>query len=231
MTMASNQRTLVSREELSSDYYARLCRLLIDCGLQALKIVFDKIHPPNRLDMILAGSQVHEKLKILYEREILDFEQWDKLYPAIPSVVSSENFDLLLLFLLLRYICDLNPPVTGWDSFPKKEDISTQADIARVKYFLHHLVDSSQTSLDYATFSKYWQEIYDILMRLGLQSYETVIGNLKNSSVDPDMEEYYQELMEQLASNEENINGKLIQLEIERGNLIKDIQFEGKCLN
>ena len=104
MTMASNQLTLVSHEGWSNDYYARLCRLLIDCGLQALKTVFDKIHPPDRLHMILASPQVHEKLKILYEREILDFEQWDKLYPAIPSVVSSESFDLVLLLLLLRSI-------------------------------------------------------------------------------------------------------------------------------
>ena len=221
--MASKQLTLVLNVEWSTDYYARLCRLLVDCGLQALKTVFDKIHPPDRLHTILASSQVREKLEILYEREILDFGQWDKLYPAIPSMVSSENFDLVLLLLLLRYICDLNPPVTGWDGFPKKEDISTQADIARVKYFLHHLVDSSQTSLDYAAFSKYWQDIYDILMRLGLGSYGTVIEDLKNSSVDPDEEECYQELMEQLASNDESIKGKLVQLEMER-----DFQSKGK---
>ena len=68
-------------------------------------------------------------------------------------------------------------------------------------------------------------------MRLGLQSYGTVIKDLKNSSLDHDMEEYYQELMEQLASNEENIKGKLMQLEIERGNLTKDIQSEGESLD
>ena len=213
MTMASTNSTLVPHGGLSVNYYARLCHLLMDFGLQALKVVFDKIHPPDRLHTILATPQVRERLKILYERDILDYEQWDKLYPVIPSMVSSANFDLMLLLLLLRYICDLNPPVTGWDTFPATEDISTAADIVRVKYFLHHLAHCSQASFDYTSFNNNWQDICGILMRLGLASHGTVIKDLGNRSMDLDMEEYYQEQVKQWGIDEEDIKGKLEQIE------------------
>ena len=93
--------------------YARLCRVLVDVGTCALRDCFDAICAPPTLHTILAAS--HPTLKSLRSRRIINATQWGKLFPAIPASVSSRDFDITLLMTLLRNICGLTPPVTGWD--------------------------------------------------------------------------------------------------------------------
>ena len=116
--------------------YARLCRLLVDVGSHALRDTFDRIHPPAGLHSVLAPvTSAHGTLQLLRKKRILDPTQWGKLYPTIPSSVSSASFDITLLMVLLRNICHLTPPVSGWDNLPSAADTSTEANIARVKYY------------------------------------------------------------------------------------------------
>ena len=93
--------------------YARLCRVLVDVGTCALRDCFDAICTPPTLHTVLAANQA--TLHNLRTRRIINATQWGKLFPAIPSSVSSKNFDITLLTTLLRNICGLVPPVTGWD--------------------------------------------------------------------------------------------------------------------
>jgi len=120
--------------------YARLCRLLVDVGSQALRDKFNSILAPGSLHTVLANPPAQTILQSLYKpkkckEKILNPIQWGKLYPAIPTSVSSANFDITLLMILLRNICGLSPPATGWDVLPPPADTSAEADIARVKYF------------------------------------------------------------------------------------------------
>ena len=126
--MASAAPTFPSTRETTN--YARLCRLLVDFGSQALRERFDIIHPPGGLETVLATPPAVPKLQSLQKKKILNPSQWDILYPAIESSVSSKNFDITLLMVLLRNICGLNPPATGWDAFPSPTDLSCEADIA-----------------------------------------------------------------------------------------------------
>ena len=96
--------------------YARLCRLLVDVSAHILRETFDKRRPTGDLHTVLSSPPVHAVLQSLRKKRIISPLQWGKLYPAIKSAVSSKNFDITLLMVLLRNICGLVRPATGWDT-------------------------------------------------------------------------------------------------------------------
>ena len=119
-------------------------------------------------------------------KKILNPTLWGKLYPAIHTSVSSKNFDIILLTVLLRNICSLSPPAAGWDALPPATDMSTEADIAWVKYFRNAVYGHAEkASVDDATFHVYWQDIKDALVRLGWPACGVATDDLKNECMDP----------------------------------------------
>ena len=188
--------------------YARLCRLLVDVGSCVLRETFDKIHPPGNLHKDL--MTYHARLQLLQKKRVLNPTQWGNLYPAIRTSVSSKHFDITLLVVLLRNICGLSPPATGWDALPPATDISVEANIARVKYFRNTVYGhAEQASVDDATFNVYWQDIQDTFVRLGGATYGTAIDDLKNECMDPDIENHYKELLRQWKKDDDNTKDKL----------------------
>ena len=204
--MATAYSTFVSTKETTN--YARLCRLLVDVGSQVFRSIFDKIHPPATLHTVLGSTSVHyATLQSLYKgrKKVLNPTQWGKLYPAL-SPVSSATFDITLLTVLLRNICGLSPPANGWDRLPPMTDRSIADDIARVKYY-RNIVHGhpSQASVDDTSFSAYWQEIREALVRLGGAHFRSKIDNLEHDCMDPVIEEHYRELMKQWRKDVDSI--------------------------
>ena len=211
-------------------HYARLCRLLVDVGNQALRDRFDQIHTPLHLYKVLSSPTVQTILQDLYmpptgRRKILNSLQWSKLYPAIPSTVCSAHFDITLLMILFRNICGLSPPATGWDALPPSGDTSIEGDIARVKHFRNNVYGhAEEASVDEASFNNYWQDIKEPLVRLGGPSYEAAIDQLKNAGMDPEVEEHYKELLKQWKKDEDSIKDRLEHIE-------SDIKYVRKKLD
>ena len=207
--MATAFSSFVSTKETTN--YARLCRLLVDVGSQVLRSTFDKIHPPATLHTVLGSTSVHyATLQSLFRgrKKVLNPTQWGRLYPA-NYPVSSAAFDITLLTVLLRNICGLSPPATGWDHLPPASNISIADDIARVKYYRNIVYgQASQASVDDISFSAYWQEIREALVRLGGTHFRSEIDNLKHECMDPDIEEHYRELMKQWKKDDNSIKDK-----------------------
>ena len=87
--------------------------------------------------------------------------------------------------VLLRNLCGLLSPATGWDTLPAVTDVSREADIARVKYFRNTVyAHAEHASVDDATFNTYWQDIRDTLVRLGGVQYRAAIDNLETECMD-----------------------------------------------
>ena len=190
--------------------YARLCRLLVGVSAHILRETFDKRRPPGNLDTVLSRPSIHRLLKSLRIKKVLNPSQWDKLYPAIKSSVSSRNFDITLLMVLLRNICGLAPPVTGWDTLPLATDTTLEADFARIKCYRNTVYGhASEASVDDVTFNQYWQDIQDALVRLGGAGYQSAIDDLKNESMDPEIEEHYKELLKRWVVDEVSIKERL----------------------
>lgn len=195
--------------------YARLCRLLVDVGSQVLREKFDKIHSPSRLHRVLADPSVHKILQSLSKKRIINPTQWSTLYPADKTSVTSKHFDITLLIVLLRNICNLSTPAFGWDDPPSEKDMSLEADIARIKCYRNTVyAHPNKASVDDATFSRYWQDIRDILVRLGgADVYEEAIDSLANDSMDPEIEQHYQELLRDWKKDEDSLKDRLDEID------------------
>ena len=203
--MASAQTLFTSTKETNN--YARLRRLLVDVGSQVLRSTFDQIHPPVTLHKVMGSTSVHyATLKSLRKKKVLNPTQWGKLYPS-RSTVSSATFDITLLLVLLRNICGLNPPSTGWDCLPPATNISIADDIARVKYYRNSLIGyASQASMDDSSFSAYWQEVREALVRLGGAHFRSEIDNLEQDCMNP-------KLKKQLKKDDDSIKDKVEEIE------------------
>ena len=209
--MASAPTFAPSNKETTN--YARLCRLLVDGGTKALKYTFDKFHSPaNLFNVLKAGSAEHSTLQSIRKRKIINATQWGKLYPSPPSSVTSEHFDITLLMVLLRNICGLAAPTTGWDGLPPASDTSVEANIARVKHYRNSVYGhASQASVDDPTFNSLWQDISGALVALGVDA--AAITKLKTEATDPDTDTHYRELLKEWKKDEYSIKDQLDRME------------------
>ncbi|XP_015779695.1 PREDICTED: E3 ubiquitin-protein ligase DZIP3-like [Acropora digitifera] len=177
--------------------YARLCRLLIDIGTEALRNIFNGIHSPANLHSILLSSSPHyTTLQRLQRRGILNPTLRGKL-----STSSSTEFDITLLMVLLRNVCGLSPPVStgSWDVLPPDSDNSTEANIVRIKYFRNDVyAHASKASVDDATFNQLWKNISNAIIGLesgkDVTSWVTAISKVKTECMDPDTEARFRDL-------------------------------------
>ena len=178
----------------------KLSRLLIDGGTTVLRNIFDSHHPPANLAANLCSRHIHPILTRLRHRNILNGVQWDKLFPPPGGgPPNSINFDITLLFLLLRNICGLSPPLSGWDRMPPASDTSFEANLVRMKYHRNVLYGHvTSTGIQTSVFDVKWQEVSSVLFTLGLSQSE--VDRLKR---EPCGEDYVSAVTEWMKNDEE----------------------------
>ena len=206
--------------------YARLCRLLVDVSARILRETFEKRRPTGDLHTVLLSPPVHTVLQPLRKKGILNPSQWGQLYPkAIKSAVSSKNFDITLLMVLLRNICGLLPPASGWDELPPATDTTLEADIVRIKCYRNTVYGhASEASVDDPTFNQYWKNIQDAIVRLGGAGYQSAIDDLKKKCIDSDFEEHYKELLKQCIMDEVSIKERLDEMTEQFGKSLDELK-------
>ena len=181
------------------DNFHRLTRLLISGGTQLLREIFDIRCPPTVLPGILNNPATKNQLKAAK----LSKPQWDCLYPSPGTYGKSEDFDVTLLFRLLRTICSLTPPTKGWDALPASTDHSLEADLARIKYYRNSVYGHVNQNMDLKDddFLWLWQEISQALVRTAGKisskketEWQLAIGNFLKDSLTAEDERNVQEL-------------------------------------
>lgn len=206
--MASALVLVSSTKEVTN--FSRLTRLLVEGGTKALRYTFDNIHPPAKLHQALVSNRL--TLQRLRRKRSLSSRQWNMLYPTNHSAGKSEEFDMTLLLVLLRQICGLSPPATGWNNLPRVSDKSVEANIARVTFYTNSLLrHASCASVDDPTFDALWLKISDALIGLGVDA--DTINELKTESIYPDVEEHHQKLLKEWRKDEDNIKDKHDEIE------------------
>ena len=147
--------------------FQRLTRLLVCGGITLLRDLFDSIHPPVNLPLKLGDPVFKAQLQKLRNRNVINQQEWNLLYPSPGGYGKSTEFDITLLFKLFRNICSLTPPVTGWDMFPNRTDLSLEADLARVKFYRNEVYGHSKNmEISDAKFVDLWREISKALLRI-----------------------------------------------------------------
>ena len=193
---------------------ARLSRLLVDKGTQVLRKKFDSIHPPPNLAAVLNASK--PKLTPL-RHKVINASQWKLLYPT-SGLPDSQNFDVTLLTILLRNICGLSSPASGWDALPPTSDTSDSANIARIKYYRNKAhAHITKTELSDSEFENLWQEISKALIGLGIPNSE--LEELKEAPLSPKETVYILQLEDWVQRDVE-----LFKISLETNVTVKQIQ-------
>ena len=115
---------------------------------------------------------------------MLSDSQWEKLFPSSRDPPDSNTFDITLLHLLLREICGLSAPSTGWHNMPSDSDTSHEANIVRIKCFRNELCHGVSTGISNPEFEDKWKKVSKALEDLGFDAVE--ITRLKNEAIEHD---------------------------------------------
>ena len=154
----------VFRSTTGKANFHRVTRLLISGGTTLLRETFDRIYPPSCLPTMLKNPTTEKQLRSAK----LSKPQWDCLYPTPGVYGQSTDFDVTLLFKLLRTICNLTPPVSGWDALPAPTDHSLSDDLARIKYYRNSIYGHVNQNMEITddAFPLLWREISGALLRI-----------------------------------------------------------------
>ena len=160
----------------------RLARLLVDGGTHVLRKFLDSVYPePTLLANELKKNRI--KFQTLKSKGVIFKEQWEMLFPT-SGLPDSKEFDITLLHLLIRELCCLKAPRTGWHKMPADDDQSLEANIARIKCFRNELCHSVSTSIPNEEFEDKWNTIASSLEAIKIGVYRKKIQALKNDSID-----------------------------------------------
>ena len=184
---------------------ARLSQLIIDQGTEIMRKFFDSIHPPDTLTAVL-----HSFYDTISEIRVIKPEQRQKLYPPSGEPSTSGDYDITLLFILIRNICGVHPPAStgSWNADPPAHDHSPEADLVRLKNFRNKVYGHiSSTGVPDDDFDKYWTEISEVLVRLGADVGH--IARLKTSPLDEDL---YLNLLNEWYENDEKTQVRISEI-------------------
>ena len=160
----------------------RLARLIIDGGTYVLRTLLDSVYPEPKL-LAKELNKNFVKFQNLKSKRVISDHQWQKLFPP-SGLPNSKQFDITLLHLLIREICYLPAPLTGWHKMPADDDQSLEANIARIKCFRNELCHSVSTGIPNEEFEDKWNTLASSLEAIKIGVYRKKIQALKNDSID-----------------------------------------------
>lgn len=197
-SFADAEETL--RSTTSKANFQRLTRLLMCGGLRLLRETFDSIHKPADLPLKLSDPAIQTQLR----GARLSRPEWACLYPSPGVYGKSTDFDITLIFRLLRTICGLTPPPgpSGWNDLPNSADESLEADLVRIKYYRNEVHAHSKTmEISDAKFVGLWKKISEALIRIAASisrakkdEWKKAIYDLLADPLTPEEERYIEEL-------------------------------------
>ena len=154
--------------------HARLCNALVKVCADGLREILLSQLPqgcPDFHHLLVAKEAQVRRLRQLRD------EQLDILYPDPQNQITGrvDQFDITLLYTLIRNISAVVSPVTGWAKPPNDNprDTSLGANVERIRCFRNVVVGHSvDYSVDDQTYENTWKEI-----SLAMGDIENVIGD------------------------------------------------------
>ena len=195
-SVAYVEETLRSTKEKAN--FQRLTRLLMCGSIKLLREKFDSCHSPADLPLKLVDPAIWAKLG----KAKLSPPEWKILYPSPGIYEKSADFDITLTFRLLRTICGLTAPSTGWNSLPANTDRSIEADLVRIKFFRNSVYGhTSKMEITDSDFLKLWTEIREALLRIAgslstakKDEWNKRIEDLLHDPLTPEAQRYAEDL-------------------------------------
>lgn len=167
---------------------ARIVRIILGPCTDVLRDVLAKeIHPSalsHNFKNFLVNSSKHRKFPFGKAQERLVFKG------------DYSNFDIPLLYFLLRHICSISPHVKRWGNLPDPNDRTLSANIERIRIIRNESFVHSKISLSNSEFEEIWTNIFTAVQEIecyigSSNIYQKTLMELKMCSMDPNHEENY----------------------------------------
>ena len=178
--------------------FFRLCLILIDELTQILQDLLHNEIPP---------TQIYKKV---VERNFLDKlrqEQVDVVKNA--KTRGYQDFDITLLYSLLRNVCqNIPPPSQRWgvSTMPSPNDVTVGDDIERIRLLRNKLFGHiSKVAISESEFKKQSSIIPSICSRMQTLLNKDYVKRLQDAevrSIDPETEEKYLQIIKRQAEEE-----------------------------
>ncbi|KAL4223530.1 hypothetical protein ACF0H5_017001 [Mactra antiquata] len=185
-----------TEEEVKEAYFLRLNLLMVKKSTYVLRCKFDDIIPPNQLHTKLNDWKTMKTINFGVSHGFINKGQRAKLLPT-HRPPKSEDFDISLLFYLLRNICNLDTKSKWWNcddnSNIPKNNIEVVADIVRIRNIRNKLYHSAVASLEKEEFETEWDLAVEVMVRLaeqcGVDNIKAEIDEVKIANLDAISEE------------------------------------------
>ena len=197
--MLSTTTPSLSKDEVlkctgQKDNFLQFARLIMVAGTRLFRDLFNHLCPPEILPRKL--SSLVEKLPRLNRHEL------KCLYPSRERCVTSDDFDISLLFKLLRVIV-VEEPDGGWDELPKESDHKISDELVRIKYYRNEICHSCYNQeISDESFFELWEYIKGAMIGIakqlpeGIEPWESAIDGLLKYPITSVEEQSEKELIE-----------------------------------
>lgn len=106
------------------------------------------------------------------------------------------QFDITLLYLLLRNMCLIPQHTKQWGNEPDSGDRGVSANIERIRLMRNEYGHSSDTSISDTNFNVKWQNMFDVVQELEIYLgsstvYQDAVKEIKTCSMDPEQSNKY----------------------------------------
>lgn len=170
--------TFRSFTEFDNEWFnhSLLCRAIIDVGGQVLRDVLAREIPPK---------DIYQKLKM---KNFKMTPANRKILMSASTLHSYQEFDITLLYSIIRSLCPLLVPTAGWGSAKVTSTSETNVgdDIERINIMRNQIVaHPSSTRVSDSDFKKYWHVLRDVMVRMdrwfdGQSNYNEMLNSIES---------------------------------------------------
>ncbi|KAK3107907.1 hypothetical protein FSP39_024901 [Pinctada imbricata] len=163
--------------------------LLGPCSAQLRDLLRDHV-PPQTFPQIIRQKMANHKWTK---------PQRDLILPSTGQYSGNySDFDISLLYTLLRNLCNIPKHKNGWGNDPDPNDMSLAANIERIRICRNRLGHALDFSLSDLEFNDIWSSISTAVIEIDKvlksnQKHKKDVDNLRYKSMDSEMASYFEE--------------------------------------
>lgn len=181
---------LCGQNKLTENYF-RLCGLITTLCSEIFRITLSSCIKPDKLRSELDSNQTRLE-------KIMNVSQREQIYKTPGNALSTKDFDISLLYILLRNICRIPKHKNGWGNPPEKGDNSLAACIERIRIQRNFIsAHSPNGKIEDVEFQKKWDELRNDITQIeryvtGGEGFKQSVDDLYKCKLSHDDEKKYQ---------------------------------------